>query len=110
MDIITETLDQGALLVRLSGRMDNRNAETVYEQFTALMDDHSATVIVDLTEVSYIASLGIRTFIINAKALHSRGGQLILAAPTSDVRNVLDTVGIARILPLVDSVEAAKAL
>jgi len=35
---------------------------------------------------------------------------MILAAPTTEVRSMLDTVGVAKMLPTTDSVEAVIAL
>ncbi len=110
MDIATETLTSGALLIRLTGRMDMAGAGSIDLPFTAALANKDTPVVVDLGGVTYLASIGIRTFIMSAKALHSRGGRMILAAPTTEVRSVLDTVGVSNMLPTTDSVYAAIAL
>ena len=67
-------------------------------------------VVADLGSVAYLPSIGFRTFIMSAKASHSRGGKMILAAPTTEVRSVLDIEGVARMLPTTNCVEAVIAL
>lgn len=109
MDIATETLKSGALLIRLNGRMDMAGAGSIDLPFTAALSNRATPVIVDLGGVSYLASIGIRTFIMSAKALNNRGGSMILAAPSPEVRSVLETVGVADLLPTMDSVDSATA-
>lgn len=109
MEIVTETLDSGALLVRLTGRMDMAGADSIDLPFTAALSNRATPVIVDLGGVSYLASIGIRTFIMSAKALHNRGGRMILAAPSPEVSAVLQAVGVSGLLPTIESVDAATA-
>ena len=86
------------------------SAESIYLPFRAALAKKNMPVVVDLSGVTYPASIGIRTFIMRAKALHSRGGRMILASPSTKVRSVLDTVGVSEMLPTADSVDVAIAL
>jgi anti-sigma B factor antagonist len=109
MEIATETLESGALLIRLNGRIDMAGAGSIGLPFTAALSNCTTPVIVDLSGVTYLASIGIRTFIMSAKALHNRGGKMILAAPSPEVRSVLDTVGVTDMLATKENVEEAAA-
>lgn len=81
MEIQTEKLESDGMLVRLDGRMDMNGAAMIDLPFTAALANRATPVVVDLSGVTYLASIGIRTFILSAKALHARGGKMILAAP-----------------------------
>ena len=110
MELATEELAGGALLVRLTGRLDMRGADEISLPLTASLANRATPVVVDLAGVSYLASIGIRTLIMNAKAVNKRGGKLVLAGPSPEVLSVLSTAGILEILPTAETVEAAAAL
>jgi anti-sigma B factor antagonist len=59
-----------------------------------------AAVVVDMTLVDFIASVGMRLLLKNAKAQAGRGGKLVLFNPTPTVRNALMVAGISEIIPL----------
>jgi len=63
---------------KLSGRIIARKKNTV----------------LDLTEVSFLSSVGIRLFVKIAKALALEGKKLILASPRPMVKEVVDATGI----------------
>jgi anti-anti-sigma factor len=68
---------------------------------------------VDLSEVDFLASIGIRMLTMNAKSLSTRGGRMVLLNPTNEVKSVLDMTGISPIIPIYtdfDSAEAALAV
>jgi len=109
MRLDSEELEGGDLLIRLAGRMDIAGAGEVDLPFAALVANRKGWVIADVSGVDYLASLGIRTFIQNARALAARGGRLVLAGPPENVRAVLDTVAFDAIIPIFDSVDAAQA-
>ena len=58
--------------ISISGRLDIAGTDAIATQFTALAASAPRRVIVDLTAVSFLASIGIRALITNAKALQQR--------------------------------------
>ena len=64
-------------------------------------------VIVDLEQVSFLASMGIRTIIMGAKAINLKGGRMVLLRPTPDVEKVLTTTGIDTLISIVHDLDAA---
>jgi stage II sporulation protein AA (anti-sigma F factor antagonist) len=64
-----------------------------------------------MAAVTFIASIGIRTLVIGAKTLQRRGGKLLLLNPQADVEQVLETIGVTDLLPIVrDEAEAMAAI
>lgn len=109
MILTRETTAAGALLVKMQCRMDIQGADAVDLPFAAALANQTGPVVVDMSGVSYMASVGVRTFLLNAKALHGRGGRMILAAPNPNVRTVLEALGVHTLLPIEPTVEAALA-
>ena len=66
-------------------------------------------LIVDMSGVSFIASIGIRHLVSAAKAVSRRKGLLVLLNPTDMVAEVLTASGLTDLLPIVRSNSEAVA-
>jgi anti-anti-sigma factor len=109
MNLDTVQLDNGITKVVLSGRMDIEGATAVDLKFNVIAGAKKK-VIVDLTDVSFMASLGIRTLILGAKAMANKGGKMVLLNPQPNVQKVLETTGVNTVIPIVHKVEEAAAV
>ena len=103
-------VEKNIRLIRLSGRLDILGVSEIEDQFTAHCSGENPRVIVDLTDVEFVASIGIRLLTLNAKSVMSRAGRMVLLNPTSDVRDVLELTGIPAIIPVYDEIESAEAV
>ena len=102
---LTENLRQ----ITISGRLDILGAEEISTKFAALSCADNRRVIVDLTAVTFLASIGIRELISNAKALQRRGGRMVLFVNNNDaVIKTLEATGIDSLLPMFADLEEAK--
>jgi anti-anti-sigma factor len=110
MEIVTSE-DRGATArVALTGRLDIVGAEVIALPLATLAGAKRG-LIIDMSGVSFIASIGIRHLVSAAKAISRRGGVLVLLNPTEMVAEVLTTSGLTSLLPIVRSdSEAAAAL
>lgn len=108
MNISAETIDTDTLRIRLEGRLDSEGSGRVETKLAAYMGGDGRKVIIDLAGVTFLASLGIRLFLINAKALQKRGGKVALFNPTGEVAKVIRMVGIDNLIPLCADEAAAK--
>jgi anti-sigma B factor antagonist len=100
----------GATHVVLDGRFDLAGAQAVDSRFTALAQQ-SQSLVVDLTKVSFIASLGVRTLMVSAKTLIRRGADMAVCGANENVEKVLRSTGFDEIVSLYpDFGSAAKAL
>lgn len=66
-------------------------------------------VVINLTEVSYLASMGIRTLVLTARSIASKGGRVACFGPSHDVTRVLETAGVTSILPILTDLVSASA-
>jgi anti-anti-sigma factor len=108
MELETERLDGGITMVKLRGRMDVRGAQEIDLKFTAVTSVNQGAFIVDMSEVDFLASIGIRTLLVSAKAAKARGGHLVLLKPTELVAGTLELAGITAILPVFQDIGAAR--
>ena len=88
----------GKLTISVSGRIDTVTAP----QFEAGLKFGDATqVVIDLANVSYMSSAGLRLLLSSHKAMLAKGGELKIANVQDAVREVLDITGFSGILNLV---------
>jgi anti-anti-sigma factor len=95
----------------LSGRLDTLGSEAIATKFTVLAASAKHRIVVDLTAVTFLASMGIRELISNAKAQQNRGGRLVLFVGENEaVAKTLESMGIDALIPIFkDAADAEKA-
>ncbi|HME25982.1 MAG TPA: STAS domain-containing protein [Acetobacteraceae bacterium] len=108
MKMTVEPVVPGVVKVILDGRLDITGAHEIDLQFNAIAGSHRG-VVVDLAGVSFLASIGIRTLLLGAKAVQRRGGCLVLLNPAEEVERVLDVMGVTDLMPIYRDSEAALA-
>jgi len=96
--------------ISISGRLDILGTDQVELKFTSLAVTEQRRVVVDLTAVSFLASIGIRALISVAKALQQRGGKMVLfVGDNAAVTKTLQATGIDTLIPMFsDAVDSDK--
>ena len=89
VELQTEQMNDGTMMINLLGRLDIVGTNAIDLRFTSLTATNKAKVIVDLSGVDFLASMGVRLLLSNAKALGSRGGKMVICKPDPMVRKVL---------------------
>jgi len=98
MNLEVAELENGITKVTLSGRLDIEGALKIDSEFNAVAEEKKK-VVVDLSDVTFIASLGIRTLIIGAKAA-ANSGKIVLLDPQPNVEKVLRTSRVDTVIPI----------
>jgi anti-sigma B factor antagonist len=101
----------GCEVLELSGRVTiGRDCQELEWQLDKLITDGSARIVVDLANVTHVDSTGIGIFVMSSAKAKQHGGQLRLAAPTSQVEQVFTLTNVNTIVPIHPTVaEAATA-
>lgn len=108
MEMKVEELDGGVTKVTLSGRLDTTGAGQIDLKFSTIAGARRS-IIVDMSGVSFLASLGIRVLLIGAKAAASKGGKMVLLSPDPNVVAVLKSARIDTLIPLINDWDEAVA-
>jgi anti-sigma B factor antagonist len=110
MELHYSELENDIRLLKPVGSLDILGVEAIEIKFAGYCAGENPRVLVDLSEVDFLASIGIRLLTLNAKAVSSRGGRMVLLHPTPDVRSVLEVTGIPAIIPIYDGLESAQTV
>jgi len=101
----------GCTVIGVRGRLDAETAPDFENQCSTLINEGKRRIVLDLGELSYISSAGLRTILAAAKRLKQGGGGLAVACLTPMVSEVFAIAGFDRLLPLFTTVDdAVKAL
>lgn len=110
MEMQFSKLDNEIRMIKLSGKLDIVGTGEIETKFTGYCSGDKVRVIVDLSEVSFLASIGIRLLMLTAKSVNKRGGKMVILNPILDVKNVLEVTGIPAIIPIYSSLESAETI
>lgn len=91
--------------VALSGRLDVDGVQAVSDKFVFATAPRGTATLVDLSQVAFLASLGISMLLTVAHALRPRGAKMVLCAPNQMVHKTLTAAGIHQLMPIVATVD-----
>ena len=107
---ISEEPYEGIQVVKPWDRLDTANGPELEAYLNDVAGKGHRKVILDLSEVEYMASQGLRAILSAAKQIEADGGRLAVAHPRDDVRKVFGLTGVHQILAIYHTLtEAAES-
>ena len=91
--------DTGALVV-LEGEIDVENAGSVGEAIMSARRGEGSSVVVDMTDVTFMDSQGLKVLLIARQDLAAEGGLLRLRRPPECVLLVLELTGVRELFSI----------
>ncbi len=108
--MIVSVDERGLLAVfRIEGSVDTLSSEDLTEEFLARIQRGHCRLVVDLSQVDYLSSAGLRSILTALKESHQEGGDLRLVAPQPRVEQILKLAGLDTVLKSYTSVEEGVA-
>ena len=86
--------DGRSVCLRLDGEIDLGTARRVEEAFTPALDPRCTRLVVDLSDVSFMDSSGLRVLVMARNALDGRGGEMVIAHINDPLRRLFDMSGL----------------
>ncbi len=111
MELRVDRNDGNLTRISLSGKLDVAGEQAIGNEFRDLIHSHNTHFLIDMSHVTYLASLGIRLLFAGAKALAAENKKLIVLNPQPMVEDTLLTSGTAKLVPIArDEAEALGML
>lgn len=108
MEISSTQIDHLAV-ISITGSIDALTADQVTQYFEREFGNGNTRLVVDLSEVDFMSSAGLRALLASLKKSRQSGGDLCLVAPRPDVERILKMSGFTSILTTYPSVDEALA-
>jgi anti-anti-sigma factor len=109
MSISYDDTGENLRRIMISGRLDMPGTDSVASQLAELTAAPKKGVVVDLSAVKFLASIGIRALLTSAKAVQQRGGKMVLVVRKgSTVVMSLEATGVDLLIPIFNNASDAE--
>ena len=100
----------GVSHVVMRGRLDTPGVGEIETRFTASVVPVGRPTVIDLGQVDFVSSMGLRLLIGTARALSQRKARLVLFGAQPLVADTLESAGLSALVPIVAGESDALAL
>ena len=101
--------ENGNQRVEVGGRLDTHTYSELDDRLTLVLAAKVQSLVLDLAQLDYISSAGVRSIFRARKLLAERGGTLVLANTQPQVQKVFDIVKAVPLSEIFRSVQEADA-
>lgn len=106
---VESTSKNNVTVVRVTGRLDAATSGEFEQACEQAIAAGAHTLILEVGQLRYVSSAGLRVVLSAAKAVQGKGGTLCVAGLGGMVREVFEISGFSGLFPQHESVEAAVA-
>jgi len=106
MDIKVEDAN-GTTVLSPAGRIDSSNARQFEEVVMKTLEAGTADMVIDLGDLSYISSAGLRVILLTAQKLKAKGKSLKLCSLSPMILEVFEVSGFSKLIPIHPDRDAA---
>ena len=104
---VTTRKEKSAVVLSVNGRIDATNAPELEKSLSEPIESGENTLIVNMAELDYISSAGLRVILLTAKKLKAQQGDIILVGLQGAVKEVFEISGFTTIFKIFDTEESA---
>jgi len=99
-------INGNAMVLSISGRVDSTTATTMDAELDKLIDANK-WVVLDLKEVEFLSSAGLRAIVAGLKAARKSNHKIKLASIPDHIAEVMETMGLIQLMQVYPSVAEA---
>ena len=92
--------EEDRLIMYFDGRFDTLDADKVKKDMKVLFDSHDQNIVLDLTDLKYICSGGLRLFLKLLQDGRKNGCEITVTGLSPYIRKVFDETGFTRLFKL----------
>jgi anti-sigma B factor antagonist len=108
---ITADRKGNVVVLALLGKLDATTSKTFENKLLADIASGEQKFLIDLSQLEYVSSSGLRVFLLAAKRLSNSNGKIVLCSLKDHIRQVFELAGFSSILSIYGSRdEAFKSL
>ena len=97
----------GTLVVKATGRVDGSNASQLQGALQTVLEGNNSATVLDMENLSYINSAGLRVILLVAKQLQSKPAKFAVCSLPGPISEVFQLSGFDKIIPTYDAQDGA---
>lgn len=109
LDVHIQPPSNGSQRVAIGGRLDTHSYQQLDQQLAPVLASPVNSLVLDLANLEYISSAGVRSIFKARKALAARGGRVVVVNPQPQIQKVFDVVKAVPMNEIFSSVAEADA-
>jgi anti-anti-sigma factor len=94
-------------VMKVKGRVDSESAPDLDNALSKLLNDQQNKIVLNLKEVEFLSSAGLRALVKALKSAQSSGGDVRLASVSEPIEGILLTVGMNQMFKTFSTTEEA---
>jgi anti-sigma B factor antagonist len=105
LDITVRKAGEGTAVVAVAGEIDVYTSPSLQERLVEVLKDETSSIVLDLSQVTFLDSTGLGVLITALKRCRSAGGDLVLVTAQANVLKVLEITGLNDVFQVRDSLD-----
>ena len=105
---IESVREGGTLIAKAEARIDGANAKAFQDELESVIEREDHAVILDLENLFYISSAGLRVILLTAKALQRQETEFAVCSLSDSVKEIFQISGFDKIISMHSTVDDAK--
>ncbi|RLD64035.1 MAG: anti-sigma factor antagonist [Bacteroidetes bacterium] len=101
--------DGNATILEISGRLDTSNYESFSEELFKKLEAGDKYIVVDMEDLEYISSSGLRVFLAALKKIREKEGDIALCCMSKSINEVFEISGFSTIFKIYVKMDDALA-
>ena len=100
---------EGTVVLALHGDADLHVAGELRDRLSVAIDGGASSLVLDLTEVSFVDSMALGVLVGSAKRVRADGGEMRVVVRRPSIRRIFEVTLLDRVFPLAETREEALA-
>lgn len=96
------------LILSICGELDTNSSSLLDNTLSGELAKGAKRVILELSEMEYVSSVGLRAFLANLKKLKADNGRMVLTGLNEEVQEIFDMAGFSALFEIVVSLDVAR--
>jgi stage II sporulation protein AA (anti-sigma F factor antagonist) len=105
-----ETRSEGVVTLALSGRLDGTSSAEFQTKLLGLIEAGDRRMILDMSRLDYVNSMGVSAFVLAAKLMKPVGGRIVLCGLRPMVKHIFEFAALSTVFPIAATLEEAEGL
>jgi anti-anti-sigma factor len=97
---LKETKEGEVTIVTIAGRLDSTNYIGVEKRLTTIIDNDERNLLLDCSDLEFLSSAGLRTFLGILKKMAAAGGTFSLCALSDKIKRIFELSGFHKLFTM----------
>lgn len=105
MELSTSVVENNIIVIEVKGEVDAHTAKNLNETLKDLLAQGYRRITIDVSQMTYISSVGLRAILFAHQKATQSGGEVRLSGPSAEARRIFEIAGLFELLQISDTLQ-----